>query len=259
MSETPPDVSLVLPIYNGASFAVQNVRAAADFLAGRFTAWELVVVDDGSTDGTAELLTPFAGREVRVISLAKNTGKFGALKAGMREGRGRCRVFTDADLPFDLEAVPYMTRLVVERGLHLVIGDRRLAESDYDEHVASPRRLASQSFSFFVRLLVTGGLFDTQCGLKAFRGDVADALFPLLIEDGFAGDVELLYVALKYNLEIKRIPVRLRRSEPSSVRLLRHAGRMLGAIARLPGDWRTGRYSSPDLTRIARQVYWSSP
>ena len=259
MSEARPDVTLVLPVYNGASFAAQNVREAADFLAGRFATWELVVVDDGSTDGTAEALAPLAGGSVRVLSLARNTGKFGALKAGMLESRGRCRAFTDADLPFDLEALPYMARLVNERGFHVVIGDRTLEESEYHEHVAPPRRLASQSFSFFVRLLVTGGLFDTQCGLKAFRADVAGALFPLLIDDGFAGDVELLYVALKYNLEIKRIPVRLRRSEPSTVRLLRHTGRMLGGIARLPRNWESGRYASPDLARIARQTYWSAP
>jgi dolichyl-phosphate beta-glucosyltransferase len=259
MTAGRPDVSLVLPVYNGAAFAARSARTAAEHLAGRFGSWEVVVVDDGSLDGTAEAVGAVAGGGIRLVRLPRNTGKFGALKAGMRGARGRCRVFTDADLPFDLGAVPYMAGLVNERGFHLVIGDRTLRESEYHDHVAPPRRLATRAFSLFVRLLVTGGLFDTQCGLKAFRADVADALFPLLLDDGFAGDVELLYVALKYNLEIKRIPVRLLRSEPTTVRLLGHAGRMLGSIARLRGNWESGRYVSEELAAIARQAYWSSP
>jgi len=255
MTDGRPDVSLVLPVYNGAGYAVRSARTAAELLAARFRSWELVVVDDGSLDGTAAAVGEVTDANVRLVSLPHNTGKFGALKAGMREARGRCRVFTDADLPFDLSAVPSMARLVNERGFHVVIGDRTLAGSEYHEHVAPPRRFASRTFSFFVRLLVTGGLFDTQCGLKAFRSDVADALFPLLTDDGFAGDVELLYVALKYNLEIKRIPVRLVRNEPTTVRLVRHAGPMLASIARLPRNWEDGRYESPELARIAREAY----
>ncbi len=257
MTTDRPEISLVLPVYNGAAFAARSARTAAELLASLFPSWEVVVVDDGSLDGTADAVGAVTGEGVRLVKLATNTGKFGALKAGMREARGRCRAFTDADLPFDLSAIPYMARLVNDRGFHLVIGDRTLRESEYHDHVASPRRLASRSFSWFVRLLVTGGLFDTQCGLKAFRADVAEALFPLLLEDGFAGDVELLYVALKYNLEIKRIPVRLLRSETTTVRLLGHAGPMLAAIARLKKNWEAGRYLSEELAAIARQAYWS--
>jgi dolichyl-phosphate beta-glucosyltransferase len=257
MTESRPDVSLVLPVYNGAAFAARSTRTAADLLASRFGSWEVVVVDDGSVDGTAAAVAAVTDANVRLVPLPENTGKFGALKAGMREARGRCRVFTDADLPFDLSAIPYMARLVNERGFHLVIGDRTLRESEYHDRVPPPRRFASRSFSFFVRLLVTGGLFDTQCGLKAFRADVADALFPLLLDDGFAGDVELLYVALKYNLEIKRIPVRLLRSEPTTVRVFGQAGRMLARIGRLKGNWEAGRYASDELAGIAGQAYWT--
>ena len=259
MTDDRPEVSLVLPVYNGAAFAARSASTAADLLAAHFRSWEVVVVDDGSLDGTAAAVREVTDANVRLVSLPHNTGKFGALKAGMRAARGRCRAFTDADLPFDLSAIGAMAGLINDRGFHVVIGDRTLAASVYHEHVPPPRRLASRSFSFFVRLLVTGGLFDTQCGLKAFRWDVADALFPLLRDDGFAGDVELLYVALKYNLEIKRIPVRLVRSEPTTVRLVRHAGPMLASIARLPRNWEDGRYESPELARIAREAYTAGP
>lgn len=255
--EALPDLSLVLPVFNAAGFVEQTLAEADEFLGRTVLSWEIVAVDDGSTDGTAERLTASRAKNLTVVSLPGNLGKFGALKAGMRASRGRCRLFTDADLPFDLDAVPYMARLVNDRGFHVVTGDRTLLGSDYRPHVPRHRGTASAAFSFFVRMLVTGGLFDTQCGLKAFRNDVADALFPLLRENGFAGDVELLYVALKYNLEIKRVPVRLRRSGPSSVHLGLDSLRMLGRIASLRRAWDSGRYRSPSLERIAGQAYWT--
>jgi dolichyl-phosphate beta-glucosyltransferase len=255
---TLPDLSLVLPVFNAAFFVERSLAEAEEFLGRGALSWEIVAVDDGSTDDTAERLAARSAGNLTVVSLPKNLGKFGALKAGMRASRGRCRIFTDADLPFDLNAVPYMARLVNDRGFHIVTGDRTLAGSDYRPHVSRRRDTASVGFSFLVRMLVTGGLFDTQCGLKAFRSDVADALFSLLAENGFAGDVELLYVALKYNLEIKRIPVRLRRSEPTTVHLGLDSLRMLGRIASLRRAWDSGRYRSPALEQIAGQAYWTT-
>ena len=105
-------------------------------------------------------------------------------------------------------------------------------------------------------MLVTGELFDTQVGFKAFRGDVASALFPLITDDGFAGDVELLYVALKYNLAIRRIPVRLVRTGPSTVNVLGHSLPMLRRIAGLRRRWASGEYESPALRSMASQRYW---
>jgi hypothetical protein len=107
-------------------------------------------------------------------------------------------------------------------------------------------------------MLVTGELFDTQVGLKAFRGDVAAALFPLITDDGFAGDVELLYIALKYNLAIRRIPVRLQRSGATTVSLAAHSISMLTRIAGLRHRWASGAYDSTELRTISSQRYWPS-
>jgi dolichyl-phosphate beta-glucosyltransferase len=246
------DVSIVLPVYNGASFVEKNVETLALFLARQPGTWEIVVVDDGSTDGTDRRVR--ASENVRVVRLPENLGKFAALKAGMAASRGQCRIFTDADLPYDLEAIPHVAALVNGRGFHLVVGDRTLSGSVYGHR--STRAVSSRAFSLFVRLLVTGGLFDTQCGLKGFRGDVADALFPLLTIRGFAGDVELLYIALKYNLEIRRIPVRLHRAEETTVRFGTDVPAMLRDIARLRGRWASGRYASNALEALAAQDYW---
>jgi dolichyl-phosphate beta-glucosyltransferase len=249
------DLSVVVPVFNGADLIGRGVELLVEALEPRPGSWEIVVVDDGSTDGTAARVPPSS--RVRVVRLPENLGKFGALRAGMSAADGRCRIFTDADIPYDLEALAYIESLVNGRGFHVVVGDRTLDASAETKPRPWPRAAASVAFTALVRLFVTGGLFDTQCGLKGFRGDVADNLFPLLTVDGFAGDVELLYVALKYNLELRRIPVRLRRHDASSVRFGAHAPGMLREVLRLRGNWIRGQYESEALRRLAAQNYWA--
>jgi dolichyl-phosphate beta-glucosyltransferase len=251
------DVSIVLPVYNGAAFVGESVGGLAAFLSRQRFSWEIVVVDDGSHDATADAVPRTPG--ISLLRLAENRGKFGALKAGMAAATGRCRIFTDADVPYDLEALPYVASLVNGSGFHVVVGDRSLTDSIYGERLTRSRAAASRAFSLLVRLLVTGGLFDTQCGLKGFRGDVAAALFPLLTVEGFAGDVEVLYVALKYNLAIRRVPVRLRRQETSTIRFGAHAPAMLRDALVLRGKWDRGLYASAALRAIAAQDYWNAP
>ena len=144
----------------------------------------------------------------------------------------------------------------VRAELEATVGDRTLTESERGADQTPLRQLSTRVFSFSVRMLVTGELFDTQVGFKAFRGDVAAALFPLLTDDGFAGDVELLYIALKYNLAIRRIPVRLLRTGPTTVRLAGHSLPMLTRIAGLRRRWASGGYHSDRLEAISSQRYW---
>ncbi len=250
------DVSLVIPVCNGADFVGDNVARARDFLTQRCPSFEIVVVDDGSSDGTTAKVQPMTDDRVRLITLPTNEGKFAAVVAGMAAANGRCRVFTDADLPCDLEAMPFIVDLVSNDGFHIVAGDRTLPESCSLTHSDVTRQLSSRVFSFLVRMLVTGGLFDSQCGLKGFRSDVAEALFPLLTHRGFSGDVELLYIALKHNLSIRRIPVRLQQSSPSTVKLTIHSLPMLIRILGLRHNWTSGRYDSEVLSGLGSQVYW---
>jgi dolichyl-phosphate beta-glucosyltransferase len=254
-----PWVSLVIPVHNGVEFVTESVDEARRFLEKRCPAFEIVIVDDGSTDGTAAALGPLLDDRVRLISLPENLGKFAALKAGMAVARGECRVFTDADLPYDLEAVPYIVNQIKGGAFDIVVGDRTLPESASLSDSRVARKLSSRIFSYCVRLLVTGGLFDSQCGIKGFRDEVAEALFPLVTDDSFSGDVELLYIALKHNLSIRRIPVRLQRASPSTVRLRFHSLPMLGRILCLRHNWNSGRYESETLSRIASQAYWQAP
>jgi glycosyltransferase involved in cell wall biosynthesis len=257
MGVAPPDLSIVIPVYNGAAFLDRSLDRVETFLDRNRLDAEIVTVDDGSTDGTAEILAARPGDRLVRRRHDHNRGKYAALKTGMTVARGACRVFTDADIPYDLEAVPVMADLLGRGAFHIVVGDRTLAASEGGGEPPPLRRLGTKLFSFAVRILVTGELFDTQVGFKAFRGDVATAIFPLVTDDGFAGDVELLYIALKYNLAIRRIPVRLRRRGVSTVSLAGHSLPMLRRIAGLRGRWRRGGYHSAELAAIADQSYWA--
>ncbi len=250
------EVSIVLPVFNSQDFIAANITRLKDFCRSNFSSFEIIAVDDGSRDRTREVLESLPSDNLAVVGLKANAGKWAALAAGMSRTRGRCCIFTDSDLPFNLSVLPYIARLINERDWHIVIGDRNLPQSVYNINTSRLRNVSTRVFSMLVNVLVTSGLFDTQCGLKGFRGDVARAIFPLVTDPGFSGDVELLYIALKYNLEIKRIPVRLVGHGPSTVRLFSHALGMLWKVSQLRLNWNKGLYDSGELRRISSQKYW---
>ncbi len=251
-SSAAPDISVVLPCYRSAELARRSADRLQSFLAACFASYEVVVVDDGGGDFDAGW--PQAGA-LRLIRLPANRGKGAAVRAGMLASRGRVRVFTDVDLPYDLELIAAAAYFIRERGFQVAIGDRTLPGSSYALEVGWRRRLASAVFSRLVGTSLTGGFFDTQCGFKAFRADVAEALFQLARIDRFAFDVELLYLALLYRADIKRIPVQLRNNETSAVRLLRDSTRMLLDVGRIRLlAWR-GAYRCPALAAIVADDY----
>jgi dolichyl-phosphate beta-glucosyltransferase len=242
-----PDISVVLPCYRSAELARRSADRLARFLGETFASYEVVVVDDGGGDFDASW--PEEG-PVRLIRLPVNRGKGAAVRAGMLASHGRVRIFTDIDLPFDLEPIVASVRFINERGFHLAVGDRTLPESSYALDVGWRRRIASGLFSKLVGIFVTGGFFDTQCGFKAFRGDVAQALFGMSRIDRFAFDVELLYLALVYRTDIKRISVKLRNNDTSTMRLLQDSVRMLIDVARIRTFAFRGAYRCPALAKI---------
>jgi dolichyl-phosphate beta-glucosyltransferase len=254
----PVDLSVVLPVFNAGSFLAARLAFLSDFLERHFDSYEIVAVDDVSTDGSGAVLRESTVPRLRLRTLDAHAGKFAALRAGMESASGRCCAFTDADVPYELSILPHMVGLVNDRGFHIVVGDRTLPGARYSSTIGSVRRLATRLFAFSVRILVAGEMFDTQCGIKAFRGDVAKELFRLLREDGFAGDVELLYVALKMNLEIRRVPARLIYQGASSVRPFRDGILMLGRLLAIRRRYQAGDYRSSVLEKLACPEYWRS-
>jgi dolichyl-phosphate beta-glucosyltransferase len=167
-------------------------------------------------------------------------------------------IFTDADLPFDMEAFEYAYGLLCRGDIDIVIGDRYLPDSRYSEFLSLKRRIASIVFSLWVRLFIAGGLFDTQCGLKGFTRRIAPKLFTACKLKRFGGDVEVLYLALKLNLTVRRIPVRLHRSGKTSVRLLRDGVPTIAAVATIPFNWYLGLYRDSDLESLRTKPYWNN-
>lgn len=242
-----PELSVIVPAYNAADYIGATVDELLAYFERQGLDAEVVVVDDGSNDGTAEMV-PTSPR-VHMVRLPRNRGKGAALRAGMLAATGRVRIFTDADLPYGTAPIGYAHGYISQRRFHAVIGDRTLPGSRY-AHSGPLRTSISWLASLTFRTLVTGGIYDTQCGFKAFRGDVAQELFGLSEVDGFAIDVELIYLMLKYRLELKRIPVHLERNAPSSVRVIRDSLRASVDILRMRGRWARGHYASPTLEQI---------
>ena len=241
-----PAVSLVMPAYNSARYIDANVGRVLDFFDRAGIDGEVVVADDGSTDGTADAIR--SDDRVRVLRL-EHGGKGAAVRAGMAAATGDIRAFTDGDLPYGMEPLPLAIAYIQERRYHAVIGDRTLPGSAY-ESTGLLRTMVSELASFAFRTLVTGGIYDTQCGFKVFRGDVAAEVFRLTAIKGFAIDVELIYLLLKYRLDLKRIPVQLERNAPSSVRVVRDSLQAFRDIATIRINWARGRYRSPALIAL---------
>jgi len=241
MPSATPQLSLILPVYNGAGYLSGSLQA----LLSRQPSWpssELLVVDDGSADVTGVITAEFQDAGVRCLRLPRNRGKGGAVRAGMLAARGRFRIFTDADLPYELEAIERILDYLDRKEFDVVIGARDLPGSRFEVRPTLARRIASQVFTLLVSRLVVTGVVDTQCGLKGFRSEAAEKLFRLARVNGFAFDVELLYLAYKLNFDIKRIPVRQVRNQPSTISLPLRSVRMLWDVLALPLRYHGGGY-----------------
>jgi len=234
------DVSLVIPAYNAAAVLAASLERAEAWLAGLGRASELIVVDDGSTDGTARILAEFAPR-VRVLRHHPNRGKGYAVRRGMLAARGRVRAFLDAGQTYPVENIAALLA-AVEAGADVAIGSRVHRDSAVSPRQAA-RRVAGRAFNVLVRAAVVRGYGDTQAGIKAMTAAAAEALFGRARADGFAFDVELLYLARRLGLRIAEVGIRCQYGdEPSTLRLLRHGAGMVREVAAIRARGWRGAY-----------------
>src|SRR5262245_44145935 len=237
--EEPPRLSLVIPANNHRARTLRSAATADAFLRERYPGQaELIVVDDGSR--ADEAITPeLLPAGVALVRLPENLGKGGAVRAGVRRARGRFVVFTDSELPFTLE--PLATTLAwLAEDADVVIGDRLHPDSSCEVAVSPMRRLSSAVYTFLVNHALGLDYADTQCGYKGYRAAAAADLFGRLSVTSFAFDVELLLRARAAGYRVRRQPLRLVHDEDSSVRLSRHAPRMLLDLLWLSWRLRSG-------------------
>jgi len=246
-------VSVVIPAFNEAGRIRSSLAALDAFCRARFADYEIVCVDDGSRDATARCVRSAGLPTVRLVRLARNRGKGGAVKAGMLAAAGTYRLFTDADLPYRLEALGRAVALLRAGGCDLVAGERTLPGCRPGRREPLLRRTASAVFRRAVHCFTRIDVHDSQCGLKGFSAAAALSLFAPLKSTGYAFDVELLQRARVQGLRVGRLPVHLVRGGPSSIRLCRHSVAMTADLARIA--WRRGRAEgSGGLGRVADPV-----
>ena len=206
LGATTPYLSIIIPAYNEEPRIEDTLRKVLDYLSSQAYTWEVVVVDDGSTDETASLVRSFAEAYpgVHLISVSHG-GKGWAVNRGMVSTTGEYRFLCDADLSMPIEQVsrflpPEMSQFDVAIGSREMLTARRIGEPHR-------RHIMGRIYNLMVKLLAVPGLSDTQCGFKCFRGDVVDQLFPLQRLYGFAFDVEILFLARRGKLRIREVPI----------------------------------------------------
>ncbi|MDR0906286.1 MAG: glycosyltransferase [Oscillospiraceae bacterium] len=231
-------ISLVIPAFNESALIRETVTAAEAYLSREFEEYELLVVNDGSRDGTAEILAGLASETVKILGYPDNRGKGCAVKTGVLAAMGDIVFYTDADLAYGLDVLKTAAALFGDAETRLVAGSRKLPGGGYGEYPLI-RRLASKCFSL-VQYAVSGMLYDTQCGFKGFRAEEVRAIFSAVREDGFAFDFEVLSIAERRGAKIAQLPVTIVNHRSSDVRLLRDSIRMLRAIYAIRRRLKTG-------------------
>lgn len=202
-----PRVSVVIPCFNEAHKIEADIRAALEYFGARPYSFELILVDDGSSDGTAAVIASVPN--VRAICYKPNRGKGCAVRTGMLAATGCYRLFADAGLCVPFSEIEKGMALL-EAGAAVAIGSRKLAESQVVERQAGYRRIGSSVFGLLVRNWMGLGYSDTQCGFKLFTAAAAGRLFSAARIDGFMFDAETLINARKFGLVVKEFPVEWR-------------------------------------------------
>ena len=235
-----PHLSVVIPAFNEAARLPRYLDEVVGFLEARGKPYEVVVVDDGSTDGTAAVVRALAARHptVRLLPLGRNRGKGAAVCAGMLAAMGSARLFTDAD---GATPIGELTRLepALATGADLAIGSRVLVDPAVSVRTRPHRVAAGRVFNWLVARLGVRGVADSQCGFKLFTAEAAEALFGSLQTAGFAFDVELLLRAQARGYRIVEVPVNWADQEGSKVGVLSNGPGMVLQLLR--ARWRVGR------------------
>jgi len=227
-------LSIVVPCFNEEQRLPRTIEQIERYLDARNTPYELILVDDGSADGTRLIMDAAAERHsaVRVEGLPHNRGKGRALAVGVEASKGDEVLITDADLSTPIEELEKL-QAALRDGAGVAIGSRALRASRVEISQPVYRVLMGKAFNLIVQAVLLPGIWDTQCGFKLFRADVAHSVFAGLATDGFGFDPEVLYRARKQGVKIAEVPVVWRNSAPTKVSPVRSSLDMLKHVIRL--------------------------
>lgn len=238
-----PFLSVVIPSYNELQNLKRGVlNQVVEYLKAQEYSWEVVLSDDGSTDGTLEALKDFAKKHpgVRVLD-NPHAGKGPTVQSGMLSAQGEWRLFTDFDQSTPLEEIEHFWPYV-KKSYDVIIGSREIVGAVRDEEPFY-RHAMGRGFNILVQILALPGILDTQCGFKLFSAEASQKLFGNLVvygrqkerSDAFTGafDVEVLYLALKLNYKIRELPITWHHHETDRVSPIKDSLRMLYDIIKI--------------------------
>ncbi|MDD7409128.1 MAG: glycosyltransferase [Anaerovoracaceae bacterium] len=218
-------LSLVIPVYNEEKKLAGTLRTCCGELEKSFDDYEIIIVNDGSDDRSADIVKELAFPKVRMISYRKNRGKGYAVRRGVLASSGDIIFYTDADLAYGTEVIKPMADMLLECGADIVIGSRKEASGGYGDY-PFVRRTASRVYSGLVKRF-SGLDYDTQCGIKCFRKDAGRLVFALITTKNYAFDTEAVMLAEKLKLKIEEYPVKIIEHSGSHINLVKDSAVML--------------------------------
>lgn len=242
MSE--PALSVVIPAYNEALRIGRSLDRIRTFLEARPEASEVIVVDDGSTDGTAELLGEASASWpiLRALRHQPNRGKGYSVRRGMLDARGELVLFTDADLSAPVEEADKLIAALRQNRADAAVGSRAVNRRLIGVHQPALREYGGRFFNLLVRLFTGLHISDTQCGLKLFRRDTTRRAFELQRSTGFGFDPEVLFLIERLGGRVVEVPVRWNNDPATKVHFARDSVRMVLDLARIRWRALTGKY-----------------
>lgn len=200
------ELSIVIPVYNEEKRIERSLVKILDYCKSKLEKYEVIIIDDGSKDKTNQVISLYKSDNVKVFKNSKNMGKGYSVKRGILEAKYPLVLFSDSDLSTPLSELKKFIEYI-NKGYDIVIASRKLKGSFIKTKQPLYRQLMGKTFPFLVNLLVLNNIKDTQCGFKLFKTKAAKKIFELLTFDGWAFDVEVLFIATKSGYKIKELPV----------------------------------------------------
>jgi dolichyl-phosphate beta-glucosyltransferase len=231
-----PPFSIVIPCFNEADRIGGTALATIDYLTANSPESELVIVNDGSTDATSSIAKSVLAEarvQTRLLENFPNRGKGAAVRTGLLAATKPIGLFFDADLSTPLSETPKVIEPIASGDVDLAFGSRALDRKLIGVHQPWRREQAGRVFNVVVRLATGMPFWDTQCGFKAFRLDVCRPILEKARINGFAFDVELLFLAYRAGVRLREVPVRWNHAEGSKVRVIHDSLRMLREVIAL--------------------------
>ncbi|MFN0138945.1 MAG: dolichyl-phosphate beta-glucosyltransferase [Pyrinomonadaceae bacterium] len=241
-----PELSIVIPAFNESSRLGGPLRTISDYVRSSMPGAEIIVVDDGSSDDTAEVaknvFAEFSDIASRVIRYEQNRGKGFAVKTGLLAAKADIAIFSDADLSTPIEEIHKLVEPIKSGEFDVTFGSRALDRSLIGSHQPWMREQGGKVMNLIIRTLSGLNFADTQCGFKAFDMQKFRPLLDVMTVDRFGFDVEFLFVANYHGLRLAEIPVRWNDVEGSKVSVARDTRRMIGELMQIRRNARQGVY-----------------